>query len=436
MDALATDFVKIGSILDGSQNNKAVKLRGWVHRSRTSGGLCFLVLRDSSGTIQCAVKKDAVGEAAFSAASGAFIESSMMIEGTVKEDKRAPGGFELSASAVEMISQGEPFPIGKDQSTEFLLDVRHLWLRSQKLTHIMQARDYITRYLREFFFNDNFYEVAPPIVTKSACEGGSTLFELNYFGSPAYLSQSGQLYSEAVIAALEKVFILAPSFRAEPSRTVRHLAEYWHLEPEMAFYSQKMNMELQEKMIEYVCHKMANEHAPLLQAIGRDPADLLQVKVPFERLPYEKAIPQLQELGFKIEWGQDVGADEEFALTKDKKNPVFLHNHPKDFKAFYMREDPNKPGTVLSADLLAPQGHGEIIGGSERIWEYDELAARMSEQKMKEEDYKWYVELRKYGSVPHAGFGLGIERLAKWMLNLDHIRDTIPFPRVINRVYP
>jgi asparaginyl-tRNA synthetase len=436
MDALGTDFTRIGSILAGEHNNKKVKLRGWVHRSRTSGGVCFVVLRDSSGVLQCAVKKDAVGEKAFAAASGAFIESSMMLEGTVKEDKRAPGGFELSASAVEVICHGEPFPIGRDQSTEFLLDVRHLWLRSQKLTHIMQARDHITRCLREFFFADNFYEVAPPIITRSACEGGSTAFELNYFGSPAYLTQSGQLYSEAVIAALEKIFILAPSFRAEPSRTVRHLAEYWHLEPEMAFYNQKMNMELQEKMIEHVCHRMAKEHASLLSAVGRDPKDLLAVKAPFERLPYDKAIPKLQGLGFKIEWGQDVGADEEFALTKDKKNPLFLHNHPKEFKAFYMREDPKKPGTVLSADLLAPQGHGEIIGGSERTWELDELLSRLKEQKMREADYKWYIELRKYGSVPHAGFGLGIERLVKWMLNLEHIRDAIPFPRVINRVYP
>ena len=436
MDVFGTDFTQIGSILSGSSNGKNVRIRGWVHRSRASGGLCFIVIRDATGTIQCAVKKDIAGEQAFSAASGAFIDTSIMIEGTVKEDKRAPGGFELSASKVEIISQGEPFPITKDQSVEFLLDMRHLWLRSQKLTHIMQARDHITRYLREFFFTEGFFEVAPPILTKSACEGGSTLFELSYFGSPAYLSQSGQLYSEAVIAALEKVFILAPSFRAEPSRTIRHLAEYWHLEPEMAFFNQKMNMELQEKMIVHACQKMAANHPDLLKAIGRDPADLLLVKAPFERLPYDKAIPELQALGFKIEWGQDVGADEEYALTKDKMKPIFLHNHPKDFKAFYMREDPSKPGTVLSADLLAPQGHGEIIGGSERIWEYDELAARLKEQKMREEDYKWYVELRKYGSVPHAGFGLGIERLVKWMLNLDHIRDAVPFPRTINRIYP
>ncbi|VVC00996.1 Asparagine--tRNA ligase [uncultured archaeon] len=436
MDALATDFTHIGSILSGEASGRNVKVRGWVHRSRTSGGLCFIVIRDATGVLQCAVKKDIAGEAAFSAASGAFIDTSIMIEGTVKEDKRAPGGFELSASNVQIISQGEPFPISKDQSVEFLLDMRHLWLRSQKLTHIMQSRDHITRYLREFFFNEGFFEVAPPILTKSACEGGSTLFELNYFGSPANLSQSGQLYSEAVIASLEKVFILAPSFRAEPSRTIRHLAEYWHLEPEMAFYNQKMNMELQEQMIEYVCQKMATGHADLLRAVGRDPADLLLVKAPFERLPYDKAIPELQSLGFKIEWGQDVGADEEYALTKEKKKPVFLHNHPKGFKAFYMREDPNKPGTVLSANMLAPQGHGEIIGGSERIWEYDELAARLREQHMNEADYKWYVELRKYGSVPHAGFGLGIERLVKWMLNLEHIRDAVPFPRTINRIYP
>lgn len=436
MDPLADKFVPIGEILEGRHTGNSVKIRGWVYRQRTSGGLAFVVIRDSTGIVQCAVKKDSVGEAAWKAATDVYLESSIMLEGKVKEDKRAPGGFEIGGTDAQLISKGEAFPIAKDQSVEFLLDTRHLWLRSQKLSHIMKARDHALRYLREFFFQRGFYEASPPIITKSACEGGSTLFELNYFGEKAYLSQSGQLYSEAIIAGLEKVFILAPSFRAEPSRTVRHLAEYWHLEPEMAFYNQKMNMELQEQMLEYVCGRMAKEQEGLLLAIGRDPKDLLEVKAPFERLAYDKAIPRLQELGFKIEWGQDVGADEEYALTKDTKKPVFLHNHPKEFKAFYMREDPNKPGTVLSADLLAPQGHGEIIGGSERIWEYDELIQRMKEQNMDPKDYGWYIDLRKYGSVPHSGFGLGVERLVKWMLNLDHIRDCIPFPRTINRAYP
>lgn len=436
MDPLADKFVPIGEILKGGHTGNNVKIRGWVYRQRTSGGLAFIIIRDSSGTLQCAVKKDAVGEDAWKAVTEVFLESSIMLEGSVREDKRAPGGFEISGTNARLISKGEAFPIAKDQSVEFLLDVRHLWLRSQKLSQIMKFRDYTIRYMREFLFEKGFFECSPPIITKSACEGGSTLFEMDYFGEKAYLSQSGQLYSEALISGLEKVFILAPSFRAEPSRTIRHLAEYWHLEPEMAFYNQKMNMELQEQMLEHLCHKLAKGQEGLLVSLGRNPKDLLEVKAPFERLAYDKAIPRLQELGFKIEWGQDIGADEEHALTKDAKNPIFLHNHPKEFKAFYMREDPNKPGTVLSADLLAPQGHGEIIGGSERIWEYDELIARMKEQNMDPKDYGWYIELRKYGSVPHAGFGLGVERLVKWLLNLDHIRDCIPFPRTINRAYP
>jgi asparaginyl-tRNA synthetase len=259
---------------------------------------------------------------------------------------------------------------------------------------------------------------------------------LDYFGSPAFLSQSGQLYSEACIAALEKIYILAPSFRAEPSRTVRHLAEYWHLEPEMAFYNQEKNMELQEQMIEHVCQDLAQNQAGLLEALGQTPERLKAVKGPFPRMSYEKAIEKCREMGCQIEYGQDMGADEEALLTKDLTKPLFVHNPLKAFKAFYMREDPAHPGTVLAADLLAPSGHGEIIGGSERIWQADELKARMAEQNLPMADYQWYVDLREYGSVPHAGFGLGIERLVKWTLGLDHIRDAIPFPRTINRVYP
>jgi len=436
MDCLATDFVKIKDILTGDIKSSTVKIRGWVHRQRSSGSIAFVVVRDATGIIQCAVKKGAVGDKAFDDAKGVFLESSVMLEGTVKKDERAPGGYEIGATDFETIFLGEPFPIAKDQSVEFLLDTRHLWLRSQKLTNIMKLRDYITRYLRQFFFERQFWELTPPIITKAACEGGSKLFEFDYFGEKAYLSESGQMYGEIFSFSLENIFILAPSFRAEPSRTVRHLAEYWHLEPEMAFYSQKMNMELQEKMIEFVCQRVVKLHPDLLEAIGRDPAKLAAVKAPFDRIPYEKAIEMCQGMDLKIEYGQDLGADEEFALTKELTKPIFIHNHLKEFKAFYMREDKDKPGTVLSADMLAPEGHGEIIGGSERIWELGELKARMKEQKLDEKDYAWYVDLRKFGSVPHAGFGLGIERLTKWMLGLDHIRDAIPFPRTINRAYP
>ena len=436
MDALGTDFTKIGSILSGSQNNNKVKIRGWVHRSRTSGGLAFLVIRDSTGVIQCAVKKDAVGEAAFAAASGAFIESTILVEGTVKEDKRAPGGFELAASNVQLVGTSEPFPIAKDQSVEFLMDTRHLWLRSQRLTSIMKARHKIIWYLREFFEKEGFWELAPPIITGAACEGGSTLFPLDYFGGKAYLTQSSQLYAEVFTTALEKVYVLAPSFRAEPSRTVRHLCEYWHLEPEMAFYNQKMNMEVQEKMLEYVCQKLAADNADLLQAIGREPEKLKAIRAPFKRMTYEDAVELAIKKGANIKIGQDLGADEEALLTKDEDKPIFVTNFPKDIKAFYMREDPDNPGTVLNADCLAPEGHGEIIGGSERIWEYAELMARIKENNLNPKDYEWYVDLRRYGPFPHSGFGLGIERLVKWTLGLDHIRDAIPFPRTINRVYP
>lgn len=436
MDCLANDFVKVKDIVSGKHNNQSVKIRGWVYRQRSSGSIAFVVVRDSTGTIQCAVKKGAVPDKAFDAAKGVFLESSVMLEGMVKADPRAPGGYEIGATDFETIYQGEPFPIAKDQSVEFLLDTRHLWMRSQRLTAIMKLRDYITRYLRLFFFEKEFYELTPPIITKAACEGGSTLFELDYFGEKAYLSQSGQMYGEIFTFSLENIFILAPSFRAEPSRTVRHLAEYWHLEPEMSFYNQKMNMELQEKMVEFVAQKLATEHADLLQSIGRDPAKLLAVKAPFDRISYEDAISKCQSLGLKIDYGQDLGADEEAAMTKELTKPIFIHNHLKEFKAFYMRADPNKPETVLSADMLAPEGHGEIIGGSERIWELDELLARVKEQNLPEKEYAWYIDLRRYGSVPHAGFGIGIERLTKWMLGLDHIRDAIPFPRTINRAYP
>ncbi len=429
-------FKHISDVLKEKEGEK-VSIRGWVYRERTSGNIHFLVIRDATGVLQCAVKKDKVDEKSWATAEQAYIESSIEITGTTKKDARAPGGLELQAERVVLVSKGEPFPISKDLSDEFLLDVRHLWLRSQKITNIMKARHHIVNYLREFFDKEDFYELAPPIITKSQCEGGATLFEMDYFGEKAYLTQSSQLYAEVFIFGLEKVYVLAPSFRAEKSRTVRHLAEYWHLEPEMAWYDQEMNMRLQENMVEYVVQKMVKEHSELLEACGRNPEELKKVRVPFPRMDYEDAIAKVNELGGKIEYGQDFGADEEAILTKELDVPLFVHHFPKEIKAFYMREDPKKPGTVLNDDLLAPRGHGEIIGGSERIWELDELLTRMKEFGLDPNgDMKWYVDLRRYGSVPHSGFGLGIERLTKWILNLDHIRDAIPFPRTITRCYP
>jgi len=290
--------------------------------------------------------------------------------------------------------------------------------------------------MRDFLFEKGFFESSPPIITKSACEGGSTLFEMDYFGQKAFLTQSSQLYAEVFTTALEKVYVWAPSFRAEPSRTVRHLCEYWHLEPEMAFYSQKMNMEVQEKMLEYVCQNLADKHADILQSLGREPEKLKAVRAPFKRMMYADAVELAQKLGANIKMGQDIGADEEALLTKDEDKPIFVTNFPKDIKAFYMREDPDNLGTALNADVLAPEGHGEIIGGSERIWELDELLGRMKEQNLQMKDYQWYVDLRKYGSFPHSGFGMGIERAVAWISGATHLRECIPYPRMLYKIYP
>ena len=431
-------FIQISDAMQPSQDGKDVPIRGWIYRKRTGGGMLFIVVRDSTGVMQCAVKKDVVDAKSWENAEKALIESSVEVKGAVKKDDRAPGGYELQAKEFGVVQFSEIFPISKDLSTEFLLDVRHLWLRSQKMANIMKARDYATRYFREFFEKKGFWEVAPPIITKAGCEGGSTLFEVSYFGEKAYLTQSGQLYNEVFITALEKMFIFAPSFRAEPSRTVKHLAEYWHLEMEAAYFSNEDCMRFEEEMVSHVCNKLAKEHPELLSALGRDPKDMAAIKPPFDRMDYEDAISYLNGHGAQKKSGDDFGAEDEKILTGHLKQPIFITGYPKRIKAFYMKLDPGNPEKVLCADMLAPEGHGEVIGGSERVWQLDELLGRMKEQDppLEEKDYKWYVDLRRYGSVPHAGFGLGMERFLKWVLNLDHIRDAIPFPRVINRCYP
>lgn len=429
-------FELVEEVLDGEvPEGSEARLRGWIHRSREQGGIVFIMLRDATGVIQAAVKKGALPEKEFRDAEKALIESSVELSGTVRKDARAPGGYEIQAKAFRVTHFSEAFPIAKDQSTEFLLDVRHLWLRSQKLTNVMKARHFIVKYLRDFFDEQGFWEVAPPILTKAGCEGGSTLFRLNYFGDEVYLTQSSQLYNEAFITALEKVFVLAPSFRAEKSRTTKHLTEYWHLEAEEAHYDNEDNMRLQEEMISFVCRKLCDENSALLEAVGRKPDDLLVVEPPFPRMPYDKAIEELRAGGVKKEWGDDIGAEDEKVLTEPLDKPLFVTNYPKKIKPFYMEIAPDGEH-ALCADVLAPKGHGEIIGGSQRIWEYDKLVARMKEEKLNLKNYDWYLDLRKYGSVPHSGFGLGIERFVKWLLDLEHIRDAVPFPRVINRAYP
>ncbi len=413
-----------------------VVLRGWVYRKRESGGLAFIILRDNTGILQTATKKDAVDAASWKAASDTTIESSIIVTGKVREDKRAPTGYELSVEKFDNVGIAEPFPITEYQSTELLLDKRHLWLRSQKMTNIMKVRATVFRYIRDFFAERQFWEVTPPVITKAGGESGSDMFETDFFGTKAYLTQSSQLYLEAMVPALERVYDLVPSFRAEKSRTVKHLAEYWHLEAEAAYYGCEDNMKLQEDMISYICQKMVKEQAPLLDALGVDKKGLGVVKAPFERLTYKEAIDYINKHGGKKEWLDDFGVEDEKILTEKRDKPIFVWKWPIKIKSFYMRPDPNDPELVLNADMLAPQGHGEIIGGSERISDYAMLKKRITELGLNVKNYEWYLDTPRYGSVQHSGFGFGTERFIKWILNLDHIRDAIPFPRMINRAEP
>lgn len=410
---------------------KDVFVRGWVHRQRASTNLAFVVVRDGTGVVQCAVNNKEVAKETWADANDVFIESVVYVYGNVAKDERAPDGYEIRVKELKMYFKGEAFPIGKDQSTEFLLDVRHLWVRSQYIVNILRFKAYLMKAAREFLDERGFLEIQPPMLTSSSAEGGSTVFEVNYFGKKAYLAQTAQLYSEAMIEGYPLVYAFAPSFRAEPSRTPRHLTEFWQLEPEMAFYDFDMYMAFVGELVEYLCHEMARKHKDILEKYKRDPRDLQEIKAPFANMTYTKA---LKELGLK--WGDSIGLDEEKKLMSESKQPIFLTNQPKEMRAFYMKVNPDDPRTVLDADLLAPEGIGEVVGGSERVSDYEELVRRLKEQKLKEKDYDWYLELRKYGSVPHSGFGMGSERLIRWMLKLDTIRDAIPFPRTMNRLAP
>lgn len=417
-------------------------IRGWIHRKRESGGIIFIILRDVTGLIQVAVKRDLVAEKSWKSACDATVESSVEVEGIVRGDKRSPTGYELGATSFRNIEISDPFPITEYQSAELLLDKRHLWLRSQRMMAAMKARSYIFRYARDFLDRRGFFEITPPILTKVGGETGSNLFETDFFGSKAYLTESSQLYSEAMVFSLEKVYSFAPSFRAEQSRTTKHLAEYWHLEPEMAYYDNQKSMLLQERLVSHIADRFAKDHGDILKEFGVGKDNLLKIRPPFKKISYESALQMLNEKGFGLKWGDDFGVEHERTLTEFEEKPLFIYNWPKEIKPFYMPINPKDERTVLCADMQAPMGHGEIIGGSERIWKFDELMERMKEVesargiKFNMHNYQWWIDLRRYGSVPHAGFGMGIERVIKWMLNLDHIRDAIPFPRMSNRLEP
>ena len=429
-------YQKAITIEEATEEKKGhIVIKGWIYRKRSSGGKIFAVIHDHTGTLQCIINKSAIKNEEWESIEKAYLESSIIVKGTLRKDERAPNGIEMDVQELSVLHSGEQFPITEYQSPELLLDVRHLWLRSQRMRNIMKARSYIFRYFRDFLDKRGFYEITPPLLTTVGGETGANQFEVEYFGKKAYLTESSQLYAEAMVYSLGKVYSLAPSYRAEKSRTVKHLAEYWHLEPEMAYYDNAMSMKLQAQMVSHVANKLA-KNVELLKALGVEVEGLLKIRPPFKKLTYEQAIAKLGELGSTKKWGDDFGVEEEKLLTMKEDKPIFVYNWPKEIKAFYMPVNKSAPRTVACADMLAPKGHGEIIGGSERIWKEEELKERMKELNFNIDSYQWYLDLRKYGSVPHSGFGLGMERVIKWMLNLDHIRDAIPFPRMINRISP
>jgi asparaginyl-tRNA synthetase len=425
-------LVPIVEVLEGKFEGKQIRIRGWVFRKRESKNTIFLVVRDSTGTIQCTVKKES---SAWGEAEKLTIESSLTLSGGVKKDERAPGGFEISANGIEITGLAEVFPISKDKSEEFLRDKRHLWLRSRKMSLVMKMRASVLEFTRAFFRNEKFIEVSPPMFISAAVEGGSTLFGLKYFDQDLYLTQSSQLYLEILIYSLEKVYCIAPSFRAEKSRTIRHLTEYWHIEGEWPFVDMDDLVRFEEGLVAYVCQKIVEKCSNELKELGVDISKLAAVKVPFPKITYTKAIEILNTKGLKMQWGEDLGFEEEKVLAKEFDRPFFVYDYPATIKAFYCKTYRDHPEIAMSTDMLVPR-IGEISTGGAREDSLEILVNRIRETGLKESDYDWYVDLRRYGTVPHVGFGMGLERLLTWMLDLENIIDSIPFPRTIRRFYP
>ncbi len=414
-----------------------VTIRGWLRHRRDKGKLHFLTIRDGTGDLQAVVSKSAVGDAQFELSSQLTQESSCVVTGALRQDSRAPGGYELDVMQIEIVHLAEPFPIQpKEHGTGFLMEHRHLWLRSSRQHAILRVRHEIIRACRNFFDERGFVLVDAPIFTPNACEGTTTLFQTQYFDETAYLTQSGQLYSEATAAALGKVYCFGPTFRAEKSKTRRHLMEFWMVEPEVAFAELSDMMVLAEEFLASIVAQVLTERMAELRILERDIAALEKVKAPFPRITYEEGVSLLEKKGNPTALGDDFGGDEETLISKEFDRPVIVHRYPAALKAFYMENDPLRPDLALCMDVLAPEGYGEIIGGGQRIHEYDKLRSRISEHRLPEDAFRWYLDLRRYGSVPHAGFGMGIERAVAWICGLEHVRETIPFPRMLYRLYP
>ncbi|WP_438445654.1 asparagine--tRNA ligase [Gorillibacterium sp. sgz5001074] len=416
---------------------ESVRIGCWLNNVRSSGKIVFLQLRDGSGYIQGVVVKSEVAEEVWNAAKSLTQESSMYVTGTIREEPRSPSGYEMTVTGIEIIQIAQDYPITpKEHGVDFLMDHRHLWIRSPRQRAILVIRSEIIRAVQQFFDERGFKLVDPPILTPSSCEGTTNLFHTKYFEEDAFLTQSGQLYMEAAAMALGRVYSFGPTFRAEKSKTRRHLIEFWMIEPEMAFVDLEENLRIQEEFVSHVVQSVVANCRKELETLERDISKLENIKAPFPRITYDEAIKFLQDNGHDIPWGEDFGAPHETAIAESYDKPVFITHYPTSIKAFYMKPDPNRPEVVLCADMIAPEGYGEIIGGSQRIDDPDLMEERFQEHNLSKEAYQWYMDLRKYGTVPHSGFGLGLERTVAWICGLDHVRETIAFPRLLYRLYP
>jgi len=416
---------------------ETVTVDGWLYNKRTSGKLQFPIIRDGSGYLQCVVFKKEVSDEVWKAVEDATQESSVRVTGTVREEKRAPGGVELGVTSFEVLQLAQDYPITpKEHGTAFLMDLRHLWLRSSKQYAVLRIRNEVEKAIRDFFYDRDFVLIDSPILTANAAEGQSTLFETDYFGEKAYLSQSGQLYLEPAAAAFGRVYCFGPTFRAEKSKTRRHLMEFWMVEPEVAFLEFEGLQELAEEFVEYVVGRAVERCQEELKALERDVSKLENVKRPFPRITYRDAIELLKTKGMTANFGDDLGGDEETVIANSFDRPVMISRYPTEIKAFYMQPDPKDPSVVLGLDMIAPEGYGEIIGGSQRIHDYELLLSRIKQHNLPVDKFQWYLDVRRFGTFPHSGFGMGIERVVAWISGVPHLRETIPYPRMLNRIYP
>jgi asparaginyl-tRNA synthetase len=432
--------MKTIQIIDSKNHvGETVKIGAWIANKRSSGKIAFLNLRDGSAFFQGVVVKTEVGEELFYLAKGLNQETSVIVTGEIREDTRSKFGYEIGITGIEVVGESHDYPITpKEHGTDFLMDHRHLWLRSSKQHAVMQVRNELIRATYEFFNERNFIKIDPPILTSSAPEGTTELFETDYFGEPAYLSQTGQLYLEAAAMAFGKVFSFGPTFRAEKSKTRRHLTEFWMMEPEMAFVTQEESLEIQEQYVAFMIEKVLENCDYALDVLGRD-KELLKkyTTLPYPRISYDEAVELLQKNGFEdITWGDDFGSPHETFIANHYEKPVFILNYPKSMSPFYMKPHPTRDDVVIRADMIAPEGYGEIIGGSERAIGFEYLLEQIEKDGLDRKDYEWYLDLQKYGPVPHSGFGLGLERTVTWVCGIEHVREASPFPRLLHRIYP